>query len=1005
MSSAFQPSEPQSLGLSSSNGAHVLHLQSLPKHGKPTPAAAGTTEAHDTSLQLRFNSLTLDELSEELDKRTKETQRLQEEVENATKVALERFCCTYGINSSPGQNCHSHRFNVSGDFTSPIHHQAVTQPLVCGVDSLNQEMAQKKSSSPRKEVLENALDDCLQQLSDLQLSKTHDQREQETFSFDKAIVNLQTKLQKVQMEKDVLSDLRLKDSRKHVDQMEQMLCMLEELQNIKRAADQRLQETEDEALALYRKVETLEQMMKETYSSLLSYEKQCGDSVITSPNIATSSRQLSAAAKLTEDFNNDTVKLQERLFLSMEHLGSEEGSGANKQKQRMEEMIASLCQEVALLTDKLSSSKHNSVSLGDKLELLKKLAERQASLHQCQVSELESTLSSHKDKVCCLEQQLLQVQSELVDTQREKEQSLHLAKELQSQLGQIKSAHYASCFIFQRGREQQQCELQVEVKALRERLEEAREQFRRRGEEKNCLQALLDLRAQEGRKSQELLRQKDEELQLRQQEAQQHLSRLEEAQSQCQTLRVEGEAMRLKLDDREKLIGILRLQMESSVQMTVQHSRTIDSLHQENSLLSNQLNQHKLEIQQLRAELDQQKSDLATAEHERRQLQASVDEQSQRVQEETLEKQQLTAQLEIQRMQILTLRKEHKELQRLHSCKNEEQEGVVLRLQSQLRNAHDELDQARSTLTTLEGADGHGLQVAMNMQKEITARREQVDSLQGKIQHLEETVEKLHQEKRYQSQENQHQLQELTFVREEKRQLANELEALRSKDQQLRDRIGQLEAILHKMSESFADCQDFIQLQEQEFYRLKLQHALDLKELQGQSLHTALNVPTLDLDSPTPSAAVTAPPSTQHVSYTQLKGQQESPARQLRSLVKELRGAISENHRPHTNNGTAGSSFHRRRSAPERAHRTTFSTDKADEVKAASRLRRKTCGSEPHFLMTAELNGKMINNKAFSEGHDILSPATGVKYTSSPQLLSLGRRSPVHCLLTSDPNS
>lgn len=61
----------------------------------------------------------------------------------------------------------------------------------------------------------------------------------------------------------------------------------------------------------------------------------------------------------------------------------------------------------------------------------------------------------------------------------------------------------------------------MEVKALREQLEEAREQFRRRGEERNCLQALLDLRAQEGRKSQELLQQKDEELQLRQQEAQQ----------------------------------------------------------------------------------------------------------------------------------------------------------------------------------------------------------------------------------------------------------------------------------------------------------------------------------------------------------------------------------------------------------------------------------------------------------------------------------------------------
>lgn len=39
-------------------------------------------------------------------------------------------------------------------------------------------------------------------------TQTCDQHEQKTFSFDKAIMNLQTKLQKVQMEKDVLSDLR-----------------------------------------------------------------------------------------------------------------------------------------------------------------------------------------------------------------------------------------------------------------------------------------------------------------------------------------------------------------------------------------------------------------------------------------------------------------------------------------------------------------------------------------------------------------------------------------------------------------------------------------------------------------------------------------------------------------------------------------------------------------------------------------------------------------------------
>lgn len=55
-----------------------------------------------------------------------------------------------------------------------------------------------------------------------------------------------------------------------------------------------------------------------------------------------------------------------------------------------------------------------------------------------------------------------------------------------------------------------------------------------------------------------------------------------------------------------------------------------------------------------------------------------------------------------------TISEEHEELQQLHSAKNDEHEGAVLKLQSQIRTAHDERDQVRCTLRTLEGADGHG---------------------------------------------------------------------------------------------------------------------------------------------------------------------------------------------------------------------------------------------------------------------------------------------------------
>lgn len=107
----------------------------------------------------------------------------------------------------------------------------------------------------------------------------------------------------------------MKDSRKHVDQMEKMLCMLEELQNIKRSGDQKLQETEDETLALNRKVETLEQNIKELYHTLLSHKKQCGHKSITSPKVATIQRRLSLADNVTEDLYEETDELQERLVL------------------------------------------------------------------------------------------------------------------------------------------------------------------------------------------------------------------------------------------------------------------------------------------------------------------------------------------------------------------------------------------------------------------------------------------------------------------------------------------------------------------------------------------------------------------------------------------------------------------------------------------------------------------------------------------------------------------
>uniref|UniRef100_A0A673X8Y3 Coiled-coil domain-containing protein 158-like n=1 Tax=Salmo trutta TaxID=8032 RepID=A0A673X8Y3_SALTR len=935
MSSGFQNSTSKDSNLSIYKSSELFDdlLHEIP-----------TTRTNDTStVPRRYNNL--DELSEELDRRTKETQMLQEEVEHATKITMEKMGRTCP-SSSPSQ---MNYFPIFMDGSSEENSEvlSVIQPLTYGL-----ELVRSGITFPGKDVLENAIGDYSQQVSELQkqLSETHELHEQQKFYFRQSIIKLQTKLQEFQIEKDALADLRMKESRKQADVMGKMQAMIRELQATKQIGDQRLLEAEDEAKSQSRRAESRERTLQEVYSTLLAYEKRCGN------NLYTSQDALGVAVeKVVHDLEHANHSLRESLLLLKEQMEIQE------QK----------CQEKA------------EIMLKEQRE--RKQGESQASVHQCQVNDLESALSvlrselldtqqGHEDKVGALEMLLAEAQSQVGEAQRGRDRSLQQTEELDSRLCQLTLLS-----------EKHQLEQQKELAVVRRELELTADQLNKAKDEELRLQALKGDRDEELKKVLALLEERDRELQ-------QGRARLEEAQGSCQALRAETEVLRLKLEDREKMVDLLRLQMESTTQMTVQHGRSIDSLHNEKSRLSNQLNEHKLEIQQLRTCLEQREECLAVLEQERRVQQAGLSKQSCCVKELTLEKQQLTAELEVQRMQLVCLTEEYEELKRLHSSKSEEQEGVVVGLKAQLKTTRAELDQARSTLRTLEGADGHGLRVAMGMQKQITAKREQIDTLQGRIQLLEETMDKLTEEKRYQSLESKRQIQLLASVTEEKRQVAAEVETVRSLEGRLREKVAKLETALHKMSESFVHCQDFIQLQEQEFVRLKLQHALDVK---GQNLRATGNAQRASLSSPT---ALTALPSK---CLLELKPQQllESPTTELRSLVKELRGVISENPGPHTNKSTL-----RRSSVPERDHRTTLNEVTKNVTSNAKTIKGTNSSGVAHLLRTTDLDERNLNSTFSSASHDFSFAASLPCYTSSPRAMALGRRSPVHSLLTSDHN-
>lgn len=91
--------------------------------------------------------------------------------------------------------------------------------------------------------------------------------------------------------------------------MEKMLCLLEELQKLKRSRDKKLQEMENEAVALNRKVETLEQTIKEVYHTLDG--KQSEHSVTGTKHENCKTQQF-IPTKANVDLND---KLQGRPFL------------------------------------------------------------------------------------------------------------------------------------------------------------------------------------------------------------------------------------------------------------------------------------------------------------------------------------------------------------------------------------------------------------------------------------------------------------------------------------------------------------------------------------------------------------------------------------------------------------------------------------------------------------------------------------------------------------------
>ncbi|XP_032313513.1 coiled-coil domain-containing protein 158 isoform X6 [Camelus ferus] len=794
---------------------------------------------------------------------------------------------------------------------------------------------------PGKEHIERVLEEYSHQVKDLQrrLNESNELHEKQKFYLRQSVIDLQTKLQEMQMERDAVADIRRRESQSQEDLRNQLQNTVHELEAAKCLKEDMLKDSNTQIEQLRKMMLSHEGVLQEIRAILADFEEASGKKIYEHDSMSTIHfRSMGPAiSKILRELDTEISFLKGRIFPVEDQLEALKSDSQNKMElllqqhqDRIEQLISEHEVEIAGLTEKASSARSQANSIQSQLEIIQEQARNQNSMYMRQLSDLESTVSQlrselretkrmYEDKIEELEKQLVLANSELTEARterdqfsqesgnlddqlqklladlhkREKELSLekeqnkrlwdrdtgnsitidHLRRELDDRnmevqrLEALLKAMKSEC---QGQMERQMAAIQgkneslEKVSSLTAQLESTKEMLRKVVEELTAKKMTLessertvsDLTAslQEKERAIEATNAEITKLRSRVDLKLQELQHLKNEGDHLRNVQTECEALRLQMAEKDRVIEILRQQIENITQLVGQHGRTAGAMQVEKAQLEKEINDRRLELQEVKIlkdkkdakirELEARVSDL---ELEKVKLVNAGSERLRAVKDIKQERDHLLSEVKTSRNELNSLTEDYEVLKRNFRNKSEEMETTTNKLKMQLKSAQSELEQTRNTLKSMEGSDGHAMKVAMGMQKQITAKRGQIDALQSKIQFLEEAMTNA-----------------------------------------------------NKASLQFAECQDIIQRQEQESVRLKLQHTLDVKELQGPGYTSNSSVKPRLLQSSSAARSHSNVPSSQStasfLSHHSMKHNtmKEDPTRDLKQLLQELRSVINE---------------------------------------------------------------------------------------------------------------
>ncbi|XP_064440697.1 coiled-coil domain-containing protein 158 isoform X11 [Mirounga angustirostris] len=747
---------------------------------------------------------------------------------------------------------------------------------------------------PGKEHIERVLEEYSHQVKDLQrrLNESNELHEKQKFYLRQSVIDLQTKLQEMQMERDAMADIRRRESQSQEDLRNQLQNTVHELEAAKCLKEDMLKDSNAQIEQLRKMMLGHEGVLQEIRSVLADFEEAAGKKIYEHESVSTLHfRNMgSAISKVLRELDTEISYLKGRIFPVEDQLEALKSESQNKielllqqHQDRIEQLISEHEIEITGLTEKASSARSQANSIQSQLEIIQEQARNQNSMYMRQLSDLESTVSQlrselreakrmYEDKIEELEKQLVLANSELTEARterdqfsqesgnlddqlqklladlhkREKELSLekeqnkrlwdrdtgnsitidHLRRELDDRnmevqrLEALLKAMKSEC---QGQMERQMAAIQgkneslEKVSSLTAQLESTKEMLRKVVEELTAKKMTLESSERTVSDLTASLQEKERAIEATNSEITKLRSRVDLKLQELQHLKTEGdhlrnvqtecEALRLQMAEKDKVIEILRQQIENMTQLVGQHGRTAGAMQVEKAQLEKEINDRRLELQEFKIlkdkkdakirELEARVSDL---ELEKVKLVNAGSERLRAVKDIKQERDQLLNEVKTSRSELNSLTEDYEVLKRNFRNKTEEMEATTNKLKMQLKSAQSELEQTRNTLKSMEGSDGHAMKVAMGMQKQITAKRGQIDALQSKIQFLEEAMTNANKEKHFLKEEKNKLSQELSTVATEKNKMAGELEVLRSQERRLKEKVANMEVALDKHS-------------------------------------------------------------------------------------------------------------------------------------------------------------------------------------------------------------